>query len=126
MSRRRSISTPLPRSVGPVAPSAIASLRDQVCNALGAYQPDGIAGEQVLVLIDCAQGSVGEFFHSREETQRRLQRQAADAEVRGHHPLAGDHFEHAQHVFALAEAIEEDGHRADVHARACPARPGAN
>ena len=45
---------------------------------------------------------------------RRLQRQPADADVAGHHALAGKHFENAQNVFALAEAVEEHAHRADI------------
>ncbi len=45
---------------------------------------------------------------------RRLQRQPADADVAGHHALAGEHFEDAQDVFALAEAVEEHAHRADI------------
>ena len=49
------------------------------------------------------------------EAERRLQRDAADAEVAGHHALAGDGLEDAQQLFALAEAVEEDGERADVH-----------
>ena len=40
---------------------------------------------------------------------------AADAEVAGHHPLAGDGFEDAKDLFALAEGVEKDGERADVH-----------
>ena len=39
---------------------------------------------------------------------------AAEADVAGHHALAGEHFEDAQNVFALAEAVEEHAHRADV------------
>ena len=37
-----------------------------------------------------------------------------DPEVAGHHALAGEHLEDAQDLFALAEAIEEHAHRADV------------
>ena len=45
---------------------------------------------------------------------RRLQRQPADADVAGHHALAGEHLEDPENVLALAEAIEKHGHRADV------------
>ena len=45
---------------------------------------------------------------------RRLQSQAANAEITGHHALAGDDLENLHDLFALAEAIEEDGHGAEV------------
>ena len=44
-----------------------------------------------------------------------LEGDAADADVAGHHALAADGFEDAEDVFALAEAVEEDGEGADVH-----------
>ena len=50
-----------------------------------------------------------------EPAGRRLERQAADAEITGHHALAGEIFENFQDFFALAEAVEEDGHRAQVN-----------
>ncbi len=49
-----------------------------------------------------------------EPARRRFQRQAADAEVTGHHPLAGDVLVNLHDLFALAEAVEEDGHRAEI------------
>jgi len=45
----------------------------------------------------------------------RLEGDSADADVAGHHALAADGFEDAEQVFALAEAVEEDGEGADVH-----------
>ncbi len=54
------------------------------------------------------------FSHPLLPAPRRLQRQPADAKVAGHHALAGEHFEDAQDVFALAEAVEEDRHGADI------------
>ena len=64
------------------------------------------------------------LLHALLPAARRLERQPADAEVAGHHALAGEHLEDAQDVFALAEAVEEHAHRADIDARAFPARPG--
>ena len=49
-----------------------------------------------------------------EPVRRRFERQAADAEVAGHHPLAGDVLVNLHDFFALAEAVEEDGHRAEI------------
>ena len=40
--------------------------------------------------------------------------ETAGTNVARHHPLSGEHLEDAKDVFALAEAIEEDGHRADI------------
>ncbi len=88
----------------------------EVADALEAADPDGIAGEQVLVLVDLGGEVVEEGAGSdSKKPERRLQRDAADAEVAGHHALAADGLEDAQQLFALAEAVEEDGERADVH-----------
>ena len=38
----------------------------------------------------------------------------AHPEVGGHHALAGDHLKHLKDLFPLAEAVEEDGHRAYI------------
>ena len=45
---------------------------------------------------------------------RRFQRQAADPEVAGHHALPAEHLEDLEDLFALAEAVEEDAHGADI------------
>ncbi len=115
MSRRRSISTPLPRSVGPLAPERDRIFGSDLGHAFGPHHPDGVPGQQVLVLVHSFGEAVGEVACFVEESQWRRKSQAADAEVRGHHALAADHFEQAQHVFALAEAIEKHRQRADVH-----------
>ena len=54
-------------------------------------------------------------LHAIEEVERRLHGEAADAEVAGHHALAGDGLKEAENLFALAEGVEEDGERANVH-----------
>ena len=71
-------------------------------------------GQQVFVFVDAARENVDELLHALLPAARRLQRQPADAEIAGHHALAGEHFENAQNLFALAEAVEEHAHRADV------------
>ena len=81
---------------------------------LGAAGPDAVVGEQVFVLVDAAGEDVNELPDARGPTARRLERQPADAEIAGHHALAAEHFEDAQNVFALAEAVEEYAHRADI------------
>ena len=87
----------------------------EMADALGAIDPDGIAGQQVLILVDLRRHDVEQLLHALVEIDRRLHRDAADAEVGGHHALAGDVLEDLEQLFALAEAIEEDGKRADVH-----------
>jgi|GEM_PF-3111493 len=49
------------------------------------------------------------------DVQRRFKCDAADTDVAAHHALAADGFEDAEDIFALAEAVEEDGEGADVH-----------
>ncbi len=39
---------------------------------------------------------------------------SANADVAGHHALAGELFEDPQNLLALAEAIKKDAHRADI------------
>ena len=57
---------------------------------------------------------LAKLLHALQPAQRRLQRQAADAEIAGHHALAGDGLEDVQNLLALAEAIEENRHGAEV------------
>ena len=45
---------------------------------------------------------------------RRFQRQSADANVVRHHALPGEHLENLQDLFALAHAVKERAHRADI------------
>src|SRR5271157_3394567 len=86
----------------------------EVRHALGAIHPNWIAGQQALVFINVRREAIEKTLHAVEETQWRLKRKSTNAEVRGHHALARNRFEQAQHVFTLAEAIEEDRHGADV------------
>ncbi len=59
------------------------------------------------------------------KVEGRLHGEAADADVAGHHALAGDGLKEAENVFALAEGVKEDGERANVHGvRAQPDQVG--
>ncbi len=84
-------------------------------DALRAHPPDAIVGEQRLVFVDARGKHLHEPAHPVQPARRRLQRQPADAEIAGHHPLAGDHLEDLQDLLALAEAIEHHRRRAQVH-----------
>ena len=83
-------------------------------NALGAHHPDRIPGQQVLVFVDPGREAARKIAHPFEKSDRRLERNASDSEIGGHHALPADHFEYTQDVFALAEAIQENRHRSDV------------
>ena len=104
-----------PRSSGPETPMAIASAALSMPTPLRARQPDAILRQQVFVFVDVRRAwhSI-DAPHAVEPVRRRLERQAADAEVAGHHPLAGDVLVNLHDLFALAEAVEEHGHRAQV------------
>src|SRR6202000_596819 len=80
-----------------------------------AADPDGVAGKQILVFVDLLGKDLDELLNAIEEIERRLEGQASDAEVGGHHALPGDGLEDAEDFFTLAEGVEEDGERADVH-----------
>jgi len=70
---------------------------------------------------DAAGENVDELLDPLVPAARRLERQPADAEVAGHHPLPREHLEDAQNILALAEAVEEHAHGADIQRGAFPA-----
>ena len=113
MSRRRSISTPLARSVGPVAPSAMASSAVMYATPLVRSIQMGLAVSRSSY-SSTLEGKRSTKFFTRSKKPRGGSSEPADAEVGGHHALAADHLEHAQHVFAFAEAVEEHRHGADI------------
>ena len=90
-------------------------VRAQAGDALGAHHENRISGQQPFIFIHVPKEAVGELFDFFEESQRRLQRQPANAEIRRHHPLSADHLKESQNIFAFAEAIEKHRHRAQVH-----------
>ena len=56
-------------------------------------EPDRILLQQIVVLVDFARKRVDELADDLLPAARRFQRHAADADVAGHHALAGEHFE---------------------------------
>ena len=92
--------------------------RSRLCfedaDALGATQPDTVFGEQGFIFIDMGRKRIDHSPDALKSARRRFERQAADAEIAGHHPLAGDVLVNLHYLFALAEAVEEYGHRAQV------------
>ena len=83
-------------------------------HAFEAIDKDSVPREQAFVFVDTVAENVEKFPDRVEEAERRIERQAANAEIRGHHALAADHFVNPQQIFTLAEAIEKDRHRAQV------------
>src|ERR1035437_2861085 len=83
-------------------------------DAHGAAHPDTVGGQQVLILIDAAGEDVDECFDALVPPARWFQGQPADAEVAGHHALAAELFEDLEDLLALAEAVEEHRHGADI------------
>src|SRR5690242_6608378 len=99
----------------------------KISHVFRALHPDGVGGQQALILIHSSWKTVGKMFNALKEAQRRLQGQATHAEVGGHHALAAHHLENAQQVFALAEAVEEHRHGADIErVRAQPYQVGVD
>ena len=70
--------------------------------------------QQVFVFVDVGGQRIDEAPDAVQPARRRFEREPADAEIAGHHPLAGDVLENLHDLFALAEAVKEDRHRAEI------------
>src|SRR4029077_14532867 len=83
-------------------------------DVLQARQPDAVLGEQRFVFIDTA----GHHFQKAADNAAPacgwFEGPPADADVAGHHALAGETFKNFKDLFTLAEAIKKDGHGAHV------------
>ena len=82
---------------------------------LGAIQPDGIAGEKFVHLIEAGQQLVDESAHLLIETGRQVACHSADARVRRGETGAGQLLGQIVNHLAVLEGVEKDGHRPDVH-----------
>src|ERR1700691_4052143 len=85
-----------------------------MAHALSASQPNAVAREQVFVFFDVGMEGFEKSLDLVQPAGRRLERQSADAAVADYHPLPGHQFENFLNVLAFAEAVEEDGHGAEV------------
>jgi hypothetical protein len=83
--------------------------------SFGAPEPNPIVCQQLLVFVHTAREHVDEILDAFLPAARRFQSQAPDAEITGHHALARVHFENAQDVLSLAEAVEEYRHGPNVY-----------
>ena len=106
--------SPAPRIMGPVTPRSSMSSSEMKPTPLVRRVQMGFESSRFFVLVHLARERADELAHRFLPAARRLQRQPADADVAGHHALAREHFEDAQNVFALAEAVKEHAHRADI------------
>ena len=91
------------------------SVRDEP-DADRALAPDRVLREQLVVLADAVLDGVAQLEHALLPTVGQVGRDAAGPDEVVVHAQAGDELEEAQHLFALAPAVEHHRHRADVHA----------
>ena len=76
--------------------------------------PDFVTGQQTLISFEMARDIVSELAEVFFDAVRQVSRKAADAEVVGGHPGAGDSLIEIHNFFTLAKAVDEDGHGADI------------
>ena len=99
-----------------MAPSAIASCGGDHADALQPLAPDRLAGHQRVVLLEPRRDQVEQAQHVVAPAGGQVGGDAAGADVVVVHPQAGDLLEEAQHLLALAPAVDHHRHRAEVHA----------
>src|SRR5207245_10937177 len=73
-----------------------------------AHHPDRVSGQQVFVFVHFGWKPIGKITHTLEKSNRRLERQATNAEVRGHHALAAHHREQPRAGVSLEEAVKKN------------------
>ena len=83
-------------------------------DAAQALQDDLVVGEQVVVLIDARRHLIGELLELLGPAARDVLGDAADLEVARVHALAGGLLEEVEDQLAVAEAVPEHRHRAEV------------
>ena len=74
----------------------------------------GFVFEQILRTRPPCSGTPSMNFRTTSASRAAAPAPARRPDVAGHHALAGEHFEDLENVLALAEAVEEHGHRAEV------------
>src|SRR5207245_63180 len=66
-----------------------------------AHHPDRVSGQQIFVFVHFGWKPISKIAHALEKSNRWLERQATNADVRGHHALAAHHLEPAKDVLAM-------------------------
>ena len=112
--------TPVERRMGPVAPRASASWA--VMTPTPCSRPRQIGWLVMRTSYSSRRGGMSSRIRSTSSTPAvgQVGGHAAGADEVVVHPQAGDLLEEAQHLLALAPAVEHHRHRADVHAVAWP------
>ena len=124
-SLRMSRFTPADRAIGPVRLQAIASSSRDRADALRAVDEDAVLVQQLRDVV----GGLGhllvdEVLHHPHEGAlvRQVHVQPADARPAGVETLAGHELDDVVDDFALVEAVEERGERAEVEPRRADAQ----
>ena len=99
-----------------MAPSAIASCGGDDADALQPVAPDRLTGHQDVVLLEPRRDQVEQAQHVVAPAGGQVGGDTAGADEVVVHPQAGDLLEEAQHLLALAPAVDHHADRADVHA----------
>ena len=84
-------------------------------DALGPLQPDAVIRQELLVVDELLRQDVAERQHLLVPAGRNVERQPTDAHRVVREPGAAELLEEVKDQFALAERVQEHGHRADIH-----------
>src|SRR5689334_13119216 len=87
-------------------------------DALRASLKNLVAAKQRMKLVERSWKVIEKLFAAILETRRQIHHQTADAEVRRRQSSTWRSLDHVQDLFALAETVKENGHRADIE-RVC-------
>ena len=117
MSRRRSQSTPVERSIGPGLRERERVVRGQQPDTLRPLEPDRVAVEDRLVLVDRLRHRLAELPRLAREVRRQVLRDAADLDVAGVHPRSAGHLEEVEDLVAVVEAVPEQRDRPELERR---------
>src|SRR5216683_4794008 len=99
---------------GTAYPIGNSVLRAQNSYAPGAFDPELVIGQKVVILLQALRENAGKFAHLVIEAGRQVRLQAARTNIAGHHAHAGNKLEDIQDHLALAETIQENAHRSKV------------
>ena len=84
-------------------------------DSLGSFSPNGIIVKKVPAFFQSSLDILDLFFDHLPESDRNIFPKPAFHEIRRHHPRAGAGFVDVHYLFALAERIEENRYRPDIH-----------
>ena len=106
---------PTPGAGGPLRPMATASGARDHADPARAFEPDPVVRQQRLVLRDLLVHDVAELEHLLVPARRDVVRHAADAHRVVRQARAAELLEQIEDELPLAQPVQEDRDRADVH-----------